>query len=70
MKWLTALAVGAILGAVLPTMIDAGSGTWTESWAGGGTIRPHEGSPGLLFSIPLFLLSATGLRLLFNWHSG
>ena len=69
MKWITALAIGAVLGFVLPTMFDAGAGVWTDSWAGGGTIRPHAGSPGLLFSIPVFLISAVALRLVFSWHT-
>jgi hypothetical protein len=69
MKWLSALAFGAILGFVLPTGLDGRSGFWTHSWAGWGTIRPLEGSPGLLFSVPLFLGAAIALRLVFNWHS-
>ena len=69
MKWITALAIGAILGFAFPTMFEGGQGIWTGSWAGGGTIRPHAGSPGLLFSIPVFLLSAAGLRFVFNWHN-
>jgi len=39
--------------------------TWTK-W---GTIRPIAGSPGFLFSVPLFLGSALALRLFFNWHT-
>jgi hypothetical protein len=39
------------------------------SWAAYGTVRPLAGSPGLLFSIPLFALSAIAFRLFFNWHS-
>ena len=69
MKWLTALLLGAILGIVLPTAIDARSAVWMSSWAGWGTIRPLEGSPGLLLSLPLFLGVAIFLRLVFNWHS-
>jgi len=67
MKWITALVLGAILGGILPTVIDSQSGSWMESWAGWGTVRPNEG--GFLFSIPLFLGSALGARLFFNWHS-
>ena len=66
MKWLTALFFGAILGLVLPTVIDGQSGAWMDSWAGWGTLH-HAG--GLLFSIPVFLISAVGARLFFNWHS-
>ena len=69
MKWITALALGAILGFVLPTALDARSGVWMDSWAAWGTVRPLEGSPGLLFSIPLFLGAALAFRLVFNWHT-
>ena len=69
MKWITAILLGALLGVVLPTMIDAGTGVWTDSWAGEWTIRPHPESPNLLLSIPVFLISAIGLRLVFNWHT-
>jgi hypothetical protein len=67
MKWLTALVFGAIVGALLPTIIDGQSGVWTDSWTGWGTVHPSAG--GLLFSIPLFLAAAVGIRLFFNWHS-
>ena len=69
MKWVTALAMGAIIGFVLPTALNGGEGVWTDSWFGGGTVRPLAGSPGLLFSIPLCLITAAGLRLAFNWHT-
>jgi hypothetical protein len=69
MKWLTALTLGAILALVLPTALDARSGVWMDNWTGWGTIHPHANSPGLLFSIPLFLGSALALRLVFNWHT-
>ena len=69
MKWITALAIGAILGFVLPTGVDLRSGVWMNSWASWGTIRPHAGSPGLLFSIPVFVGASAALRAVFNWHS-
>ena len=69
MKWIMALAIGAVLGFVLPTGMDLRSGVWMDSWASWGTIRPDAGSPGLLFSIPVFLGSAIALRLVFNWHT-
>jgi hypothetical protein len=68
MKWITALAVGAIIAFVLPTAFDAGTGAWMHSWASPGTIRPLEGSRNLLFSIPLFVGVAIAFRLVFNWH--
>ena len=67
MKWITALIFGAVLGGILPTVIDGQSGVWADSWAGWGTVRPNDG--GFLFSIPLALISAVGARLFFNWHS-
>ena len=69
MKWITALALGAILGFVLPTALDLRSGVWMNNFLGWGTIHPHAGSPALLFSIPLFLGAALALRVVFNWHS-
>ena len=69
MRWLTALLFGAVIALVLPTAMNGGQGMWTDSWAGWGTIRPHAGSPGLLFSIPLFIGAALAFRLVFNWHS-
>ena len=69
MKWVSALLLGAILGVVLPTGLDMRSGVWMNSFASWGTIHPHAGSAGLLFSIPVFLGSAIFLRLVFNWHT-
>jgi hypothetical protein len=70
MKWLPALLLGAIVGLVMPMALGGQSGVWMDSWAKWGTIRPIAGSPGLLFSIPLFLGSAMAFRLFFNWHRG
>ena len=69
MKWIMALTIGAILGFVLPTALDLRSGVWMNNWTSWGTIRPHAGSPALLFSIPVFLGSALALRLGFQWHT-
>jgi hypothetical protein len=68
MRWITALLLGAVLGFVLPTALDARSGLWMNSWANWGTIHPLAASPGLLFSIPVFLASAMAARIFFNWH--
>ena len=68
MKWFAALGLGAILGFVLPTAMDLRSGVWMNNWTGWGTFHPHAGSPGLLFSIPVFLGSALAFRAFFNWH--
>jgi hypothetical protein len=69
MKWLTALALGALLAFLLPMILGGQEGGWMTSWTKWGTIRPLAGSPGLLFSIPLFVISALGFRMFFNWHS-
>ena len=69
MKWFTALALGAILGFVMPLALGGQHGVWMNTLAKWGTIRPLAGSPGLLFSVPLFLRSAIAFRMFFNWHS-
>ena len=70
MKWLAALALGAIVGFLVPMIFGGEAGFWLHSWTKWGTIRPFEQSRGLLFSIPLGLGSAFVFRLFFNWHSG
>ena len=69
MKLLTALVLGAIMGFVLPLVFGGRSGVWLQSFAGPGTISPLEGSPGLLFSIPVFIAVTVILWVFFNWHS-
>jgi hypothetical protein len=69
MKWIMALGLGALVAFVLPTALDLRSGVWMHSWAAWGTIRPHATSPGLLFSIPVFLGAAMAFRAVFNWHN-
>ena len=66
---MTALLIGAIVAVVLPLALGGQNGVWMNSVAKWGTIRPLAGSPGLLFSIPVFLLFGIGFRLFFNWHS-
>ena len=68
MRWLAALALGAIVGFLVPLLFGGQSGFWLNSWTKVGTVRPLEGSPGLLLSIPLFLGSAVAFRLFFSWH--
>jgi hypothetical protein len=70
MKWLTALALGALVGFAIPLLLGGQFGVWMDTWASWGTVRPLAGSPGLLFSIPLFLGSALAFRVFFNWHRG
>ena len=69
MKWLPALLLGAILAFVMPMTLGGQAGVWMTRWTKWGTVRPIDGSPGFLFSIPIFLGSALALRLFFNWHS-
>ena len=68
MKWFTALALGVIVGFVVPLALGGQFGVWMTSWTKWGTIRPLPGSPGLLFSVPLALGAAIAFRLFFNWH--
>jgi len=68
MKWISALFLGAILGFGLPLFLGGRPGVWMHSWTKFGTISPIAGSPGFLFSIPLFLGAALAFRLFFNWH--
>ena len=69
MRWITALALGAVLGFTLPQFLGGRDGVFMNSWADWGTIQPLANSPGLLFSIPIFLGSAIAFRLFFNWHN-
>ena len=70
MKWLTALLLGAILGFVLPLVLRRPGRRLDEQLGEMGHRSARiAGSPGLLFSIPLFLGSAVAFRLFFNWHS-
>ena len=55
MKWLTALLLGAVVAVILPLFFGGQDGLWMNSWTAWGTIRPHHNSPGLLFSIPVFV---------------
>jgi hypothetical protein len=68
MKWLSALLLGAMVAFVLPLAFGGIGGFWMHTWTKWGTIRPIAGSPGFLFSLPLFLGSAVAFRLFFNWH--
>lgn len=69
MKLLTAIVLGAVIGFVVPLIFGGEAGLWMDSWTRWGTIRPLEGSPGLLFSIPLFIGATLAFRLFFNWHT-
>ena len=68
MRWLTAMLVAAILAVLLPMMLGGSNGVWMTGWTKVGTYHPFPQSPGLLFSVPVFVISAIGLRLFFNWH--
>ena len=67
---MSALLLGALVAFVLPMTLGGSDGVWAHSWANWGTIRPSSRSPGLIFSIPLFLGAALAFRLFFNWHKG
>ena len=68
MRWLTAMLVAAILAVLLPMMLGGSDGVWMTGWTKVGTVAPFSNSPGLMFSIPVFLICAIGLRMFFNWH--
>jgi len=70
MKWVSALLLGALVAFILPMALGGSDGVWARSWAGWGTIHPSTRSPGLIFSIPLFLGAALAFRMFFNWHRG
>ena len=70
MKWVGALLLGALVAFILPMTLGGSDGVWSNSWANWGTIRPSSRSPGLIFSIPLFLGAALAFRMFFNWHRG
>jgi hypothetical protein len=69
MKFITALAIGATTGFILPMIFGGSTGVWMSSFAAWGTVRPLANSPGLLFSIPIFLLTTWALWAFFNWHT-
>ena len=69
MKWLTALALGAGLGFLLPMMLGGQGGAWMTNWTKWGTIHPLPGIAGPAVLRPAGLGSALGFRLFFNWHS-
>ena len=69
MKWFTALIIGAILAFTLPMALGGSGGVWMADWTKWGTSRPIPGSPGFLFSVPVFLGAALAFRTFFNWHS-
>jgi hypothetical protein len=68
MKWLTALVFGAVVAVALPLAFGGQKGVWMGTFASWGTVRPFAHSPGLLFSIPIFLGFAIAIRLFFGWH--
>ena len=66
---LRAILLAAIIAIILPMVLGGSTGVWMNSIAAWGTIRPLPGSPGLLFSIPLFVGSTIIFWLFFNWHN-
>ena len=69
MKWIPALVLGAVVAIILPLIFGGQDGVWMDSFTAWGTVRPHAGSPGLLFSIPVFVGASFIFRAFFNWHS-
>ena len=66
---LKALLIGAIIAVVLPMIFGGPSGVWMQSFAAWGTIAPLKNSPGLLFSLPVFVGATLAFGLFFNWHN-
>ena len=69
MKLVTAFAIGATAGFILPMLLGGYyGGAWMKSFAGWGTVRPLSNSPALLFSIPVCAIITVALWKFFNWH--
>ncbi|HEY0626396.1 MAG TPA: hypothetical protein VGD10_06650 [Allosphingosinicella sp.] len=69
MDLLKALLIGFIIAVAVPMVFGGPTGAWMSSAASVGTISPLEGSPGLLFSIPLFVGATVIFWIFFEWHS-
>ena len=54
---------------MLPLALGGQHGVWMNSLGEMGNDPPARGVAGLLFSVPLFLVSAIAFRMFFNWHS-
>jgi hypothetical protein len=69
MGLLKAALLGAVAAVALPMVFGGRSGAWMSSFAEWGTITPHAGSPGLLFSIPVFAGVTIFSWLFFGWSN-
>ncbi len=66
---LGAALLGMIAAIALPMIFGGRTGVWMNSFAAWGTIAPLSGSPGLLFSIPLFVGVTLFAWFFFNWSN-
>ncbi len=69
MDLLWALLLGAVAAVAVPMIFGGPTGVWATSAASWGTIAPLAGSPGLLFSLPIFVGVAFFAYLFFNWSN-
>ena len=69
MDLLKAALLGAVAAVALPMVFGGQTGVWMSSFAAYGTIAPLSGSPGLLFSVPLFAGVTIFSYLFFGWSN-
>ena len=66
---LRALLLGAIAALAIPMVFGGITGFWGQTGASWGTVQPFPGSPGLLFSIPVFAGVTFFCWLFFSWSN-
>ena len=69
MELVKAALLGIVAAVALPMVFGGPTGVWLPSVAGWGTVAPLPGSPGLLFSIPLFVAVTLFSWLFFGWSN-
>ena len=69
MDLIKAALLGIIAAIALPMIFGGPSGVWMTSQVALGTIAPLKGSPGLLFSLPVFGAVTVFTWFFFNWSN-
>ncbi len=69
MELLKAALLGAVAAVAMPMVFGGPSGFWMQSSTAWGTVAPLSGSPGLLFSIPVFAGVTLFSWLFFGWSN-
>ncbi|HWH17085.1 MAG TPA: hypothetical protein VNT77_01915 [Allosphingosinicella sp.] len=69
MELLKAALLGAVAAFAVPMIFGGPTGVWGTSAAAWGTIAPLKGSPGLLFSLPIFIGLTLFAWTFFNWSN-